>query len=102
MSQETIQYPCYKPEIISQAHRDPYIWNIKIVQKFEKFKFYLNITKTVLIKDVDHHPMNSNNYAAAYYQTLEEVPWHLLPRKIQKHEKLQIFFKKLKFVILKS
>ena len=40
LSQKTIRYPCFKPEIVSQAHKDPYTWNIQIFQKFEKFKFY--------------------------------------------------------------
>ena len=92
--QETIRYPCFKPENS---------WNIKFFQKFEKFKFYPNITKTGVIKNVDHHPLNFRNYAAAHYQTLEEVPWHLLPRKIQKKKMKNCkYFKKLKFVILKS
>ena len=64
---------------------------------------YLNITKTEDIKTVDQHPINSRNYAVAYYQTLEEVPGPLLPEKIQKHEKIANTFEKLiKFVILKS
>ena len=37
LSQETIRYPCFKPEILLQAHKDPYTSNtIKIFQKFEK------------------------------------------------------------------
>ena len=32
-------------------------------------------------KNVDHHPINSRNYAAAYYETFEEVPGPLLPEK---------------------
>ena len=47
------------------------------------------------MKNVDHHPINSRNYAAAYYQTLEEVPGPLLPEKNQKHEKTANNFKKL-------
>ena len=27
LPQETIWYPCFKPEIFSQAHKDPYTWN---------------------------------------------------------------------------
>ena len=73
LSQETIRYPRFKPEIVSQAHKDPYTCNIQIFQKFEKFKFYPKIIKIGVIKSVDHHPMNSRNYAAAYSQTLEEV-----------------------------
>ena len=44
MFQETIQYPCFKPEIVSLAHKDPYTWNTKIFQKLEKnfLSFYLN------------------------------------------------------------
>ena len=79
LSQENIRYPCFKPEIVSQAHKDPYTWNIQIFQKFEMFKFYPKITKTGVIKKVDHHPINSKNYAAAYYQNLEEVRGPLLP-----------------------
>ena len=36
-SQETIQYPCFKLEIISVAHKDPYTWNIKTFDKLKKF-----------------------------------------------------------------
>ena len=37
LSQETIGYPCLKPEFVVQAHKDPYTSNtIKIFQKFEK------------------------------------------------------------------
>ena len=61
--QETIRYPCFKPEIVSQA--------------------YPKITKTGNIKNVDHHHINSRNYAAAYYQTLEEVRGPLTPEKIK-------------------
>ena len=81
LSQEIIRYPCFKPEIVSQAHKDPYTWNIQIFQNFEKFKFYPKIIKTGVIKNVDHHPINSRNYAAAYCQTLEEVRGPLLPEK---------------------
>ena len=91
LSHETIGYPCFKPEIVSQAHKDPYTWNIQIFQKFEKFKFYPEITKTGVIKNVDHYPINSRNYAAAYCQTLEEVRGPLLPGNNEKYEKLQIF-----------
>ena len=45
------------------------------------------------MKKVNHHPINSINYAAAYYQTLEDVPGLLVPEKTQKHEKMQIFQK---------
>ena len=48
------------------------------------------------MKNVYHHPINSRNYAAAYYQTLEEVRGPLLKEKNQKTRK-----KLLKFVILK-
>ena len=91
MSQETIRYPCFKPEIVSQAHKDQYTWNKKIFQKFEKLKFYPNITKTVVIKNVDHHPINYRNYAAAYYQTLEEVPWPLLREKFKNMKNCEYF-----------
>ena len=64
LSKETIRYPSFKPEIVSQAHKDPYTWNIQIFQKFERFKFYPKITKTGVIKNVDQHPINPRNYAA--------------------------------------
>ena len=35
-SQETIQYPCFKPELVSVVYKDPYTYNIKILQNFEK------------------------------------------------------------------
>ena len=28
LSQETIQYPLFKPQIVSMAHKDPYLWNM--------------------------------------------------------------------------
>ena len=34
LSQETIWYPGFNPEIVSQAHKDPYTWNIQILQNF--------------------------------------------------------------------
>ena len=45
------------------------------------------------MKNVDHHHINSRNYATAYYQTLEEVRGPPLQEKNQKHEKLKIFLK---------
>ena len=103
LSQKTIRYPCFKPEIFLQAHRDPYTWNIKIFQKIEKFEFYPKITKTGIIKNVDHHRINSRNYAAAYNQTLEEVRGPLLPEKKSKKMKNCKYFKKLpELVIIKS
>ena len=51
LSQETIQYLCFKPEIVSLTHKDLYTRNmIKIFQKFDNFKFYRKITKTQVIK----------------------------------------------------
>ena len=91
MSQQTIKNPCFNPEKVSMAHKDPYAWNmIKIFRKFEEdfFIFYPKISKTVVIKIIDHHSVFSRNYAAAHYQTLEEVPGPLVPERIQKHEKL--------------
>ena len=94
LSQETIRFHCFRPEIVSHAHKDPYTWNIQIFQKFEKFKFYPKITKTGVIKNVDRHLINSRNYASAYYQTLEEVRGPLLPEKNKKkHDKFQLFEK---------
>ena len=56
-SQETIQYPCFKPEIVSRAHKDQYNWTIKM---FRKFKFYPEITKIRVIKN-DQLSINSRN-----------------------------------------
>ena len=83
MSQENILYPVSSLKYFHRLTKDPYTWNIKFFQKFEKFKFYPKITETRVIKNV-----NSRNYAAAYYQSLEEVPWPLLPEKTEKHEKI--------------
>ena len=93
MSQETIQYPSFKPEIVTQTRKDPYTWNIKIFRKLEEFKFYPKITKTGVINKVYQHPINSRNYAAAFYQTLEEVPGPLLPEKFKNMKKLRKFLK---------
>ena len=54
------------------------------------------------MKNVDHHHINSRNYAAAYYQTAEEVRGPLLPEKIKNMRNCKYFKKLLKFVILKS
>ena len=77
--------PEKKPEIVSQAHKDPYTLNIKIFQNFENFKFYPKITESGAIKKGDHHPINSKNYAADYYQNLKDAPGPLL-EKIKKLE----------------
>ena len=95
MSQENIQYPCFKTEIFSLAHKDPYAWKSSnfISLKLKVLKI-LNITKTGVIK-ILISSNNSKNYAAAYYQTLEEVPGSLLQEIIQKHEKNGKNFQKL-------
>ena len=64
---------------------------IKFSKKHKNFKFYPKITKTEVIKNIGHHPINSRNYAAAYYQTLEEITVPLVLQKNQKQEKLQLF-----------
>ena len=93
MNEKEKASPEKKTEIVSQAHKDPYIWNIKTFQNFEKLNFYPNITKTGVIKNVDNHPINSHsqNNAAAYYQKMKDVPGPLLPEKNQNMKKLQIF-----------
>ena len=65
MSLEAIQYPFFKPEIVSLAHKDPYTWNIKNFLKMKKFKFYQKISKTGVIKNIDNYHINSRNYAGA-------------------------------------
>ena len=47
-----------------------------------------------MIKNIDHHSINSRNYAAAYYQTLVEVPRPLRQKKSKNTKHFQIFFKK--------
>ena len=99
LSQETIRNPCFKPEIVSQAHKDRYTWNIQIFQKFQKFKFIQKLLKLDSKKNVYNHLINSRNY----FKTLDEVPGPPVPEENQKHEKMNKYFKKLlKFVILKS
>ena len=84
-------FRAWNSEIVSQAHKDPYTLNKKIFQKFKKLKFYPKITYNGAKKD-DHYPINSVNYAAANYQTLEGVPESLEPEKNFKgNKKLQIF-----------
>ena len=53
LSQATIRYPCFKPEIVLQAHKDPYTSNtIEIFRKFEKYVYFIQkITKTGAIKN---------------------------------------------------
>ena len=57
--------------------------------KLKVLKF-LNITETGVIKKVVHNPIIFKNYAAAYYQTLEEVPGPLLPEKAQKQKNCRL------------
>ena len=43
LSHETILYPCFKPEIVSLNHKDPYILNMmKYIQNIEKFFIFLS------------------------------------------------------------
>ena len=91
MSQETIQYHCFKLEIVSLAQS-----SIRLEQKFSKNLKSLNFIQILLkleLKNVDHNPIDSRNYAAAYYQTLEKVPGPLLQEKIQEFEKIANIFK---------
>ena len=86
LSQKTIRYACFKPEIVAKIHTF-------VTYKFFKNLKSLNFIQKLLkleFKKVDQHPINSRSYAAAYYQTLE-VRGSLLPEKNQKHKKLQIF-----------
>ena len=72
-------------EKVSQAHKDPYTWNIKLSKNLKSLNFIQNVVR---------HPINSGNYAAAYYQTFEEVPGPLVPEKnINSKKKWQIFLK---------
>ena len=98
MSQETVRYPCFfKPETVSQAHKDPHLEHKNFPKKL---KIYPKMTKTGVIKKVDHHPIN---YTAAYYQILEQVPGPMLLENIKKHKKIANTLKKLlKFLKLKS
>ena len=94
LSQETIRYPCFKSEIVSQAHNDQYAWNIQIFQKYEKFKFYPKINKTEVIKKSITIPLTPKTM-----QQLIMKPWRRFEglccrKKNQKHEKFQIFLKK--------
>ena len=44
LSQETIRYPCFKPELVLQAQKDPYTSNtIKTFQKFDKIVNFIQI-----------------------------------------------------------
>ena len=87
LSQETIEYTCFKSEIVSLAQR-----SIHLEQNFSKnLKILSFIRKTRVIENSNHHPINSINYAAAYYQFLEAFPGPLLPEK--KMKKLQTFYK---------
>ena len=90
--QEPMRYPCFKPEIVSQAHKDPYTGNIQIFQQIEKFKFYPKITKTG-VKKMINIPLFLQTMQQLSIKTLEEVRGPLLPKKNQKHKKLQIFLK---------
>ena len=61
-----MQYSFFTPEIVSQAHEDPHTWKmVKKIQKNKHSKFYPKITKTGVIKNVDHHIVTSRNYATA-------------------------------------
>ena len=43
LSQETIQYPCFKPEIFSQTHKDPDNWNESVPKNLKNFKKKLQV-----------------------------------------------------------
>ena len=49
LSQETIRYPSFKPEIASQAHKDPYTWNKKNFQKFNFIQILLKLEEKMLM-----------------------------------------------------
>ena len=93
MSQETIRCPCFKPEIVSQAHKDSYTSNIKIFRKFEKFKFYPKITKIGVIKMLITNPSTLETMQQLIIKTW--MSQGLLPEKVQKHEKIANIFKKI-------
>ena len=94
LSQETIRYPCFKPETVSQTHKDPYTWNIQFFQKFEKFKFYPKISKTGVI--VDDSKLITIPFTLETMQQLIIKPMRRFEglccrKKNQKQEKLRIF-----------
>ena len=79
-----------------------------IFQKCEKIETYKKLLEFDL--KIDNHSIYFRNYAAAYYQTLKDVIGPLVREKIEKTSKTTIknvkkfqtvFFKLLKFVILK-
>ena len=69
----------------------------KVFQKFEKLKFYPKIIKTGVIKNDNHYPINSVQYAAAYFQTLEEIPDPLVLEKNSKTVKKMQIIKKMRY-----
>ena len=45
---------------------------------------WLEISKTLDVKMLQTNFITTRNYAITHYYTLEEVPWHLGPKKIKK------------------
>ena len=45
LSQETIRYHCFKPEKVSQDHKDPYTWNIQISNNLKSSNFIQKLLK---------------------------------------------------------
>ena len=62
---------------------------IKIIRKLKKkLKFIQKLLELKSFKKLITNLLTRSNYAAAYYQSLEEVPGPLVQEKIQKHEKI--------------
>ena len=81
---KTIQYPCFKPEIVSLAQRSIHLEHDKNFQEIS------NANQKLLKQEsekIDYHPINSRYLAAAYWKTLEEVPGPLVPEKKIKNMK---------------
>ena len=88
----------------------PWVWEDlnkdKKRQKFEKIeRFVKKLLKFVMLKSLNHSIATRNN-AVTYYQTLEEVLWHLGLTKIKNVKNFEKAWKKLQksinFVFLAS
>ena len=45
LSQETIRYPCFKPEIVSQAHKEHTLGTYKFSKNFKSLNFIEKLQK---------------------------------------------------------
>ena len=87
--QETIQYPCFKPEKVSLAQR-----SLRLEQKFSKnlkFKFYPDIAKTGVNKNLIIMPLTLETMKQLNIKPCRRSQGLCCKKKFENMKKLQIF-----------